>query len=76
MILRELLELCNEKLYLLIEDTDGAIITPTYTQIDDYFAMGVYRQYDDREVDFIDSDKTDISNLPTLFISLSEDIYG
>lgn len=54
----------------MIEDTDGAIVTDAYTQVDDYFAIGAYRQYDDRALDFIDADETDISNTPTLFISL------
>lgn len=71
MKLRELLELCNMSLYLMVEDVH-TIITEQYTQIDDYFAMAAYRQYDNREVDFIDSDETDISNLPTLFITLKE----
>ncbi len=53
----------------MIEDIH-VIITEEYTQIDDYFAMTEYRQYDDREISFIDSDETDISNIPTLFISL------
>lgn len=69
MKLRELLEICNISLYLMIEDIH-VIITEEYTQIDDYFAMTEYRQYDDREISFIDSDETDISNIPTLFISL------
>lgn len=69
MKLRELLEICNKELYLMIDDGD-VIITDTYTQIDDYFSIDGFRHYDNRTVEFIDSDETDISNIPTLFISI------
>lgn len=69
MKLKDLLEVTNLSLYLMIEDVH-VIITDEYTQIYDYFALDEYRQYDDRIVDFIDADETDISNLPTLFITL------
>lgn len=69
MKLKDLLEIANLSLYLMIEDVH-VIITDEYTQIDDYFALDKYRQYDDRIIDFIDADETDISNLPTLFITL------
>lgn len=69
MKLKDLLEIANLSLYLMIEDVH-VIVTDEYTQIDDYFALDKYREYDDRIVDFIDADETDISNLPTLFITL------
>lgn len=69
MKLKELLELTSLCLYLMIED-EHVIITEEYTQIKDYFSIDEYRQYDDRIVDFIDADETDISNLPTIFITL------
>lgn len=69
MKLKDLLEIANLSLYLMIEDVH-VIVTEEYTQIDDYFALDKYRQYDNRIVDFIDADETDISNLPTLFIAL------
>ncbi|MCQ2088086.1 MAG: hypothetical protein MJZ37_08520 [Bacilli bacterium] len=74
MKLKYLLEITNLSLYLMIEDVH-VIVTEEYTTIDDYFTYDVYRQYDNREVDFVDADETDISNLPTLFITLKERKY-
>lgn len=76
MKLRELLELCNGKLFLIIEDNEGTILTDGHIDVEDYFAYGQYRELDDNIVDFIDAEEMDISTIPVLIITVREDIYG
>lgn len=76
MNLREVLELFNSRLFFVVIDSDGSILTDKYIDVDDYFTYDKYRYLDDRKIDFIDVRESNFSEIPTVIITVSEDIYG